>query len=127
MEDFDIIEYLSGLAPNYVFDKAVLKRIALDRGVSQVQSYDSLDTKTKDLLRADLLLEIYLSPNSSGSYTEQHGAFSRTFGSQTYNSKKELYNIITMIYKKYGDDKLEAIPNSTGDLVWIDENDYYVY
>ena len=61
-ERFDIIEFLSGLT-NYVFDKAVLKRIALDRGVLSVTSYSELDDKTKDLLRADLLLAAYLSPN----------------------------------------------------------------
>ena len=122
MEEFNIIEYLSGLTA-YVFNKAVLKRIALDRGVDKVTVYEQLDEKTKDLLKADLLLEIYLAPNSSGSFTMQHGAFSKTYGSQTYNSKKEIYNILCGIYSKYGDEKLDLIPNAAGDLVWINEYD----
>ena len=122
MKSFDIIEYLSGLTA-YVFDKSVLKRVAADRGVDNVTVYGQLDQRMKDLLKADLLLEIYLAPNSSGSYTSQHGAYSKTLGSQTYNSKKELYDIITRIYRRYGDDKLELIPDASGNLIWINEND----
>ena len=80
-EKFDILEYLSGLT-SFVFDKAVLKRIALDRDVLNVTSYSELDDKTKDLLRADLLLAAYLSPNVWASYTHSHGSYSQTTGSQ---------------------------------------------
>ena len=38
---FDIIDYLSGLT-NFVFDKAVLNRVALDCGVSEVTEYGQL-------------------------------------------------------------------------------------
>ena len=44
MEEFDILEYLSGLT-GYVFDKAVLKRIAWEREVSDVTSFDELDVR----------------------------------------------------------------------------------
>ena len=57
-EKFDIIEYLSGLF-TFTFDKAVLKRIALERGVYDVSDYSELDTQTKDLLKADLMYAIY--------------------------------------------------------------------
>ena len=55
---FDVIDYLSGLT-GFIFDKAVLKRIALDRGVSDVTEYSQLDGMTKDLLLADLLYVAY--------------------------------------------------------------------
>ena len=111
MEDrFDILEYLSGLT-SFVFDKAVLKRIALDRGVMSVTSYSELDDKTKDLLRADLLLAAYLSPNVWASYTHSHGSYSQTTGSQTIyiEEKERIYNMLRNIYSKYGDAKLEEI------------------
>lgn len=109
-EKFDILEYLSGLT-SFVFDKAVLKRIAFDREVLSVTSYSELDNKTKDLLRADLLLAAYLSPNVWASYTHSHGSYSQTTGSQTiYTEEKErIYNMIRNIYSKYDDEKLEEI------------------
>lgn len=109
-EKFDILEYLSGLT-SFVFDKAVLKRIALDRGVLSVTSYSELDDKTKDLLRADLLLAAYLSPNVWASYTHSHGSYSQTTGSQTIyiEEKERIYNMLRNIYSKYDDAKLEEI------------------
>lgn len=109
-EKFDILEYLSGLT-SFVFDKAVLKRIALDRGILSVTSYSELDDKTKDLLRADLLLAAYLSPNVWASYTHSHGSYSQTTGSQTIyiEEKERIYNMLRNIYSKYDDAKLEEI------------------
>lgn len=114
----DIIDYLSGLT-GFVFDKAVLQRIALDRQVLDVDP-TSLDAKTKDLLRADLLYVAYLSPNVWASSTHAHGSFSQTTGSQNiYTEDKErLYNIFVGIYRKYDDEKLDEIDDST--LQWLD-------
>jgi hypothetical protein len=117
---FDIIDYLSGLT-GYVFDKAVLKRIALDRDVEYVVDKSELDQKTKDLLRADLLYTAWLSPNVWASSTNQHGSFTRTVGSQTiYAEEKErLHNIFMGIYRKYDDEKLAEIEDK-GTLQWLD-------
>ena len=46
---FDIIRYMSGLT-GFVFDKAVLERVALERGVAEVESYNDMDVRTRDLL-----------------------------------------------------------------------------
>lgn len=121
MNTFDIIEYLSGITM-FTFDKAVLKRIALDRDVADVEEYISLDTKTKDLLKADLLYAAYLSPNVWASSTHSHGSYTKTIGSQTIYSedKERLYNTFVDIYKKYDDPKLEEIESSGGGtLQWL--------
>lgn len=120
-EAFDIIEYLSGLTM-YTFDKAVLKRIALERGVDEVTSYDELDEKTKDLLRADLLYAAYLSPNVWASSTQSHGSYTKSIGSQTIYSedKERLYNTFVNIYKKYEDPMLEEVKTlDSGNLQWL--------
>lgn len=119
MEHFDIIEYISGLT-SYVFDESVLKRIAIDRGVYDVEGYSGIDQRTKDLLKADLLYEVYLSPNVSASSSKSHGNFSETIGSQTIyaDERDRLYNIFTSIYRKYGDDKLNEIGDN-GILQWL--------
>ena len=118
---FDIIEFLSGLT-NYVFDKAVLKTIALYRGVAEVTSYDELDKKTLDLLEADLLYKAYYSPNVWASATQSHGSYTRTVGSQTlYEAEKErIYNRLSFIYKKYDDEMLEVVENDSGTLQWLE-------
>lgn len=118
METFDIIEYLSGLT-GFVFDKAVLKRIAYDRDVMGITDYKELTADKKELLLADLLMVVYLSPNSSASHTNQHGSFTVTVGSQTINSKDDIYDVMMGIYKKYGDAKAESIP-SASTLVWME-------
>ena len=107
---FDIIEFLSGLT-NYVFDKAVLKTIALYRGVAEVTSYDELDKKTLDLLEADLLYKAYYSPNVWASSSQSHGSYTKSVGHQTFyiQEKERVYKRFTYLYKKYNDDKLEEI------------------
>ena len=121
MNEFDIIEYLSGIT-QFTFDKAVLKRIALDRGVTEVADYEELTQKQKDLLRADLLYAAYLSPNVWSSSTQSHGSYTKSIGSQTmYTADKErLYNLIVGIYRKYDDDKLQEIEGNEATLQWID-------
>ena len=118
-DKLDIIDYLSGLT-GFVFDKAVLQRIALDRQAWHLNPED-LDAKTKDLLRADLLYTAYVSPNVWASHTHSHGSFSQTTGSQTiYNEDKErIYNIFMGIYRKYNDEKLEEIDDSST-LQWLE-------
>lgn len=119
-DKFDIIEYLSGLT-GYVFDKAVLKRIALDRDIENITDKSELDKRTKDLLRADLLYTAYFSPNVWASSTKQHGSYTHSIGSQTiYEAEKErIYNIFMGIYRKYDDEKLAELSDS-GNLQWLD-------
>ena len=121
MNEFNIIEYLSGLT-GFVFDRAVLQRIALERDVNEVTYFEELDTKTKDLLRADLLYTAYCSPNVWASSSNSHGSYTKSIGSQTlYAKEKErLYNMFYHIYKKYNDDKLEEVKNNEATLQWLD-------
>lgn len=121
MNTFDIIEYLSGITM-FTFDKAVLKRIALDREVQDVSDYSELDEKTKELLRADLLFAAYFSPNVWASSTHSHGSYTKTIGSQTIYSedKERLYNTFVSIYKKYEDPKLEGVEAlDSSNLQWL--------
>ena len=115
---FDIIEYMSGLT-GYIFTKAVLQRIALDRGVDKAESYSEVDPKTRELLLADLLYTAYCSPNVMASASRSHSGMSNSVGSQQiYESEKErLYNMFIGIYKKYDDVKADIIDGAT--LQWL--------
>lgn len=115
---FDIITYMSTLT-GFTFEKSVLERIAIERGVSEVTEYNQLEQKDKDLLLADLLFVAYTTPYQTSSLTKQHGAFSQTIGSQIITDKKSLFNLITALYRKWNDDKLETVNQMDGGLQWI--------
>lgn len=119
--EFDIIKYLSGILGGYVFDKAVLERIALERGVLDVADYSSLDLKTRELLKADLAYAAYYSPHVWASSSQSHGSYTKTTGSQTISEsdKERLYSIFAPIYQKYEDPKIDEILESSGTVEWI--------
>lgn len=116
---FDIIKYLSGITA-FVFDRDVLERIALERGVADVESFTDLDYKTRDLLKADLLFTAYVSPTTWASYTHAHGSYSQSNGAQTLSNKdrETIYNIFMSIYRKYDDPKAEEVIDD-GTLQWL--------
>ena len=118
--EFNIIEYLSGLT-GFVFDKSVLVRIATERRVLDVTSYDEMTKQTRDLLLADLLCTAYYSPNIWASYTHSHGSYSQTSGSQSINTadKERIYNMFMNIYRKYDDEMLERTAEEYT-LEWLD-------
>lgn len=120
-QEFDIIKYISGLLAGFVFDKATIERIALDRGVMGVTSYEELDAKTKELLKADLAYSAYYSPTVWASSTQSHGSYSKSRGSQTVadNDKERLYNIFSSVYKKYDDPVLEQVEAEESNLQWM--------
>lgn len=104
----------------FVFDKDVLWNIAVNRGVANVRIAEELDQRTKDLLLADLLFVVYMSPNVMASQTNQHGQFVQTVGSQTINDKDGIYKMMVALYRKWGDEKLELIPDASGTLRWME-------
>lgn len=119
--EFDIIEYLSGLT-QFALDKSVLHTIALERDVLDVDDYSLLTTKQKELLRADLFYAAYLSPTVWASVNQKHGTYGNSIGAQTLSSqdKERLYNTFVAIYRKYNDDKLLEIEDNNATLQWLD-------
>lgn len=118
--EFNILNYIAGLT-GYVFDKDVLTRIAWERDVVDVTSYDELDNKTIDLIKADLLYTAYASPSMMASITNSHGSFTSSTGAQSINSadRDRMYDIFMAIYKKYGDEKYDEIEEYQGNLQWL--------
>ena len=122
MENFNIIDYLSGLTA-YIFDKSVLVTIARDRGVADIQTYEELEQQQKDLLLADLLFKVYIGANSSASYSQSNGNSKIAVGSQTINDKQGIYNIMVSIYGKYSDEKLSVVQEMQSNLEWINSSE----
>lgn len=118
MASFDIIRYMSSLT-GYVFDDAVLERIALERNVAEVDSFAEITEKDKDLLTADLLFVLYTSPSQSASFSKKHGQFSQSIGSQTITDKDGIYNLMMRLYQKWEDPKVEELQDMGGGLEWM--------
>ena len=118
MAGFDIIRYMSSLT-GYIFDDAVLERIALERNVSDVCSFAEITEKDKDLLTADLLFVLCTSPSQSASISKKHGQFSQSIGSQTITDKDVIYDLMMRLYQKWDDPKAEEIKDMLGGLQWM--------
>lgn len=117
MNGLGIIEYISGLT-SYVLDESVIKRIAFDRNVLD-KSPERLDQRQKDLLLADVLHAVWLSPESSSSFSRQHGQFSTTVGAQRVGDRQALYDMMVRLYRKWGEnDKVDSMPQSS--LKWME-------
>lgn len=110
--EFDILQYMSGLT-GFTFDKAVLTRIALERGVAEVTEFDELTKRDRDLITADLLLTAYLSPNVWASYSQEHGSNKKGIGSQTMYNKDEILGWLRGIYEEYDDPMIDQLPDNS--------------
>lgn len=122
---FDILDYLSGLT-NFVFDKSVLKRVAIDCGVIEVTSYADLTQEQRDRCKIELLETIVFGVYQTASTTNQHGSYTLTVGAQTVTSKalESIKSELRRLYTKYGDDeKLNTLNDSDGCVKWIEEHD----
>ena len=113
MASFDIIRYMSSLT-GYIFDDAVLERIALERNVAGVASFSEITDKDKDLLTADLLFVLYTSPSQSASFSKKHGQFSMSVGSQTITDKDGIYDLMMRLYNKWEDATAEELDRLGG-------------
>lgn len=120
---FDIInDFLAGLYP-YVFDIAVLRRVAYDCGVIEITEYSELTEEQKDRCRIALLETLVLNPYQTASQTSKHGEWQEQTGSQMTTAKniESIKNELKRLYKKYGEDeKLEQLENETANLEWME-------
>lgn len=120
---FDIInDFLAGLYP-YVFDIAVLRRVAYDCGVIEITEYSELTEEQKDRCRIALLETLVLNPYQTASQTSKHGEWQEQTGSQMTTAKniESIKNELKRLYNKYGEDeKLEQLESETANLEWME-------
>jgi hypothetical protein len=105
-----ILEWLSSSC-RYSFEENTFMRIALDRGITDVnEDAMTLTKEQKDLMTADIIFTaVLLSPSSTASQSASHNNFQRTVGSETdiYQSNKISYAL--GIYKRYNDPNYEVL------------------
>lgn len=119
---FNIIDFLAGLYP-YVFDIAVLRRVAYDCGVIEITEYSELTEEQKDRCRIALLETLVLNPYQTASQTSKHGEWQEQTGSQMTTAKniESIKNELKRLYNKYDEDeKLEQLESETANLEWME-------
>ena len=119
---FNIIDFIAGLYP-YVFDIAVLRRVAYDCGVIETTEYSELTEEQKDRCKIALLETLVLNPYQTASQTSKHGEWQEQTGSQMTTAKniESIKNELRRLYKKYGEDeKLEQLESETANLEWME-------
>ena len=119
---FNIIDFIAGLYP-YVFDIAVLRRVAYDCGVIEIAEYSELTEEQKDRCKIALLETLVLNPSQTASQTSTHGEWQEQTGSQMTTAKniESIKNELKRLYNKYGEDeKLEQLESETANLEWME-------
>ena len=119
---FNIIDFIAGLYP-YVFDIAVLRRVAYDCGVIEITEYSELTEEQRDRCKIALLETLVLNPYQTASQTSKHGEWQEQTGSQMTTAKniESIKNELKRLYKKYGEDeKLEQLESETANLEWME-------
>ena len=119
---FNIIDFIAGLYP-YVFDIAVLRRVAYDCGVIEITEYSELTEEQKDRCKIALLETLVLNPYQTASQTSKHGEWQEQTGSQMTTAKniESIKNELKRLYKKHGEDeKLEQLESETANLEWME-------
>ena len=119
---FNIIDFIAGLYP-YVFDIAVLRRVAYDCGVIEITEYSELTEEQKDRCKMALLETLVLNPYQTASQTSKHGEWQEQTGSQMTTAKniESIKNELKRLYRKYGmDEELEQLENETANMEWME-------
>lgn len=122
---FDILDYLSGLT-NFIFDKSVLNRVAIECGVRDASSYVDITEEQRDHCKMALFETIVYGPHQTASVSNQHGSYTSSVGAQTITTSalESIKSELSRLYKKYDEeDKIEALAGTGGGLMWIPEND----
>lgn len=97
--NFNVIEYLGSLIGYPVPEKAV-RRIATERGLTDVTDWTDISRRDRNLVIADMLMVLFTSPSNTGSKTRQHGDFSVTIGGTIITDKNDIYSLMMKLYEK---------------------------
>lgn len=116
---FDILTF-AGTLTGYDIEKTTLEYILLRRGLQDVTSYDELTQRDIDLLTADCLKVAYTTPTITASQSDSHGDYTRSRGSQTITDKRQLYQWMMGLYKKWGENPFEDVDDLEGGVRWME-------
>lgn len=113
---FDIIDYIVGLT-DFSISRSMATNIARKRNVIDVVDYSELEERDKDLLLADVIYSIQLKPRKSASYSQSHGDYSVSMGSEEVGDISNLLAMADRLYAKWKEKN--DIVVEYGNLQWL--------
>lgn len=118
------IQFLEGLT-NFVFDKAVLQRIAYRRGIAEAEFFSDIDENTEWLCTKDLLTTAIRGPWSTANHTNKHGNFEQIVGQQviTAGALEEIKAQIRQLNRDLGLPDDDGIPDAATNE-WVNDTDW---
>lgn len=120
MAEFNIVKWLKNRI-GYEVSTEKVEIIVMERGLQNVTDYAELTQKDKDLLLADVLFLLLTSATQTASKSWQSGGTTMSIGAQMLTGKAEFYNMMTGIYEKYNDPKLNIAESlNTGYAQWLE-------
>lgn len=118
MAEFNIVNYLGSIL-GYPIPKETIERIALERGLTEVNDWAEITTRQRNLAIADCLFFIFSSPNNTGNRSRQHGDFSVTIGGIQIYDKNDIFALMMRLYQNPDEELWEALAN-IGGCQWMD-------
>lgn len=115
---FDIVKWMSSRV-GYDIPTQTLENIIIERGLQDVSDFADLSDKDKDLTLGDLMFYMWTSPTQTSSESKSHGDYTYSKGSQMLTDKKNIYETMMALYRKWGDPKADMIEDSEGGCSWI--------
>lgn len=116
-DNFDIISYAQSLV-GYPVPRATVERIIDERGLKDVQSWDEVTTRDKNLIIASLLFFMFTSPSNTGSRSKSHGDYSVTIGGTIITDKNDMFALMNRIWQN-PDQELWEILSDIGGCNWM--------
>jgi len=115
-----VFEALKALGAEYNVSDEVIEIVLIGRNIDGTMEFKDLDSRTRFLLRLDLLLNIILfTPSSTSSQSVSHGGFQKTIGSRTDTWINKKLDWIFKMYRQLGDD---LYPDPRGTITFMNND-----
>ena len=118
MANKKIIEYVTSLI-GYPIKQFVVERIIKERGLEDIDDWTDMTTRMRNLVVADLLFNLFTSPNDTGSKSKTHNNFTVSVGGTKLYDKNDIYSLMMTLYKNPDQELWEALDN-IGGCQWLD-------
>lgn len=107
--EISILDWLKSKT-RFTFDDMAFKVVIEERKVSDPQTpFTSVSADTRRLMFADMLEVAYNSPTGLPSYSNAHGDFKESWGSEGNEDRQDLWLTFMAIYEKLDENKYIAL------------------
>lgn len=118
MAEFNIISYLGSII-GYPMPKETIERIARERDLIGIEDWADVPLRQRNLAIADMLFNLFTSPNNTGTRSRSHGDYSVTIGGMVLYDKNDIYQLMMKLYQNPDAELWENLAD-IGGCQWMD-------